>query len=58
MVERWRQETHTFHLPVRECSITLQDVALLLGLPIDGLVVTAPPLEAPPADVCERVLGI
>ncbi|KAM7514214.1 hypothetical protein LguiA_003797 [Lonicera macranthoides] len=58
MVERWRQETHTFHLPVGECSITLQDVAVLLGLPIDGLAVTAPPLDAPPADVCERVLGI
>ena len=58
MVERWWQETHTFHLPVGECSITLEDMAVLLGLPVDGHAVTAPPLDAPPADMCERVLGI
>lgn len=40
MVERWRPETHTFHLPVGECTITLQDVAMLLGLPVDGKAVT------------------
>ena len=40
LVERWRPETHTFHLPVGECTITLQDVAVLLGLPIQGKVVT------------------
>ncbi|XP_016207538.1 serine/threonine-protein phosphatase 7 long form homolog [Arachis ipaensis] len=35
-VERWRPETHTFHLPFRECTVTLQDVAFQLGLPVDG----------------------
>ncbi|QHO00311.1 uncharacterized protein DS421_13g405440 [Arachis hypogaea] len=35
-VERWRPETHTFHLPWGECTITLEDVAMQLGLPIDG----------------------
>ncbi|QHN85208.1 uncharacterized protein DS421_16g535360 [Arachis hypogaea] len=34
-VERWHHETHTFHMPFRECTITLQDVAYQLGLPID-----------------------
>ncbi|RYQ82119.1 hypothetical protein Ahy_B10g100711 [Arachis hypogaea] len=35
-VEWWRLETHTFHLPWGECTITLEDVAMQLGLPIDG----------------------
>ncbi|KAF1881871.1 hypothetical protein Lal_00038513 [Lupinus albus] len=40
MVERWRLETHTFHLPNGECTITLQDVAYQLSLPIDGKPIT------------------
>ncbi|RYQ97216.1 hypothetical protein Ahy_B08g093237 [Arachis hypogaea] len=32
LVERWRPETHTFHLPWGGVTITLQDVAYHLGL--------------------------
>ncbi|KAH1246778.1 Protein MAIN-LIKE 1 [Glycine max] len=34
--ERWHRETSSFHLPVGEVSITLDDVASLLHLPIVG----------------------
>ena len=36
LVERWRPETHTFNLPHGEMSITLQDVEVIYGLPIEG----------------------
>ncbi|WVZ55281.1 LOW QUALITY PROTEIN: hypothetical protein U9M48_005962 [Paspalum notatum var. saurae] len=36
LVDRWRSETHTFHLTVGEMAPTLQDVSYLLGLPLRG----------------------
>ncbi|XP_045828039.1 protein MAIN-LIKE 1-like [Trifolium pratense] len=35
-VERWHPETSTFHLPLGELGITLDDVQCLLHLPIQG----------------------
>jgi len=34
LCERWHAETSSFHLPVGEMNITLDDVACLLHLPI------------------------
>ncbi|CAN1165230.1 Serine/threonine-protein phosphatase 7 long form homolog, partial [Linum perenne] len=42
MIERWRPETSTFHLPFGECTITLEDIAYITGLPVDGEAVTRP----------------
>ncbi|KAL5191557.1 Protein MAIN-LIKE 2 [Glycine soja] len=35
-VERWHRETSSFHLPVGEVTITLDDVSSLLHIPITG----------------------
>ena len=59
LVERWRPETNTFHFPSGEATVTLEDVAYIYGLPVDG-----PPVAGQTfpgkfvASVCEEVLGI
>ncbi|KAK1692310.1 hypothetical protein QYE76_009007 [Lolium multiflorum] len=36
LIDRWRPEAHTFHLRAGEMTPTLQDVSMILGLPIQG----------------------
>lgn len=35
-VERWHRDTNSFHLPIGEMTITLDDVSSLLHIPITG----------------------
>ncbi|KAJ0510285.1 putative protein-serine/threonine phosphatase [Helianthus annuus] len=60
LVERWRPETHTFHLPFGETTVTLQDVNVLWGLPIEGVPVCGadtPISFSDAASMCENLLG-
>jgi hypothetical protein len=40
MVDRWRPETHSFHLPCGEMTVILEDMAMILGLSIRGRPIT------------------
>ena len=56
-VKRWQPETHTFHLPHGETMITLQDVEVLLGIPIDGEAIIGT-IDLTWAAECQSMLGI
>ncbi|XP_076930008.1 serine/threonine-protein phosphatase 7 long form homolog [Bidens hawaiensis] len=60
LVERWRPETNTFHLPFGEATVTLEDVNVLWGLPIEGLAIAPVEESYSPADrvhMCQTYLG-
>ena len=59
LVERWQLETHTFHFPHGEMLITLQDVEVILGLPIDGEVLVGPTVvvDGNWRQLCAELLG-
>ncbi|KAK4392512.1 protein MAIN-LIKE 2 [Sesamum angolense] len=56
LVERWRRETNTFHMTVGEMTVSLEDVAYLLGLPVDGKPVIGVTYTACDS-VCIKYLG-
>ena len=56
LVERWHPGTHTFHLPHGEMGITLQDIEVMLGVPVDGLPVTGG-VELDWPRLCLELLG-
>lgn len=58
LIERWRPETNTFHLRQGEMTITLEDVAVLTGLPIAGKAVTGVTDCDDWRSVCEELLGV
>ncbi|KAH1107619.1 hypothetical protein J1N35_011387 [Gossypium stocksii] len=58
LIERWRPKTHTFHLPCGECTITLENVQLQLGLPVDGSALTGFSQSADWGAVCYNLLSV
>ncbi|XP_015961385.1 serine/threonine-protein phosphatase 7 long form homolog [Arachis duranensis] len=46
LIERWRPETHTFHFPVGECAVSLEDVVMILSLPTNEIPVTGPTMSS------------
>ncbi|CAN6310225.1 unnamed protein product [Urochloa humidicola] len=58
LIDRWRPETHTFHLPCGEMTVTLQDVVMLFGLPIDGKAVTGKINPEGWRDTVELLFGV
>uniref|UniRef100_A0A8R7V8Y6 Aminotransferase-like plant mobile domain-containing protein n=1 Tax=Triticum urartu TaxID=4572 RepID=A0A8R7V8Y6_TRIUA len=36
LVDHWRPEMHSFHLPCGEMTVTLEDFAMIMALPIHG----------------------
>ncbi|XP_012483047.1 serine/threonine-protein phosphatase 7 long form homolog [Gossypium raimondii] len=57
LVERWHPETYTFHFLCGECTVTLEDVTIRLGLLIDGRPVTGVSSFTDPAVLCYQLLG-
>jgi hypothetical protein len=57
LIERWRPETHSFHLRPGEMTVTLQDVEVILGLPVEGEAVTGSSDLKDIEQLCTRLLG-
>ncbi|KAL0000988.1 hypothetical protein SO802_014769 [Lithocarpus litseifolius] len=57
LVERWRPETNSFHLPHGEMTITLQYIEVIIGVPVDGLPVVGFTCMDDWGDLCTELLG-
>ncbi|KAM0863615.1 hypothetical protein ACQ4PT_044474 [Festuca glaucescens] len=58
VVDIWHVETHSFHLPCGELTITLEDMAMITGLPIRGKPVIRKIESDRFRDMVEELLGV
>jgi hypothetical protein len=58
LIDRWRPETHTFHLPSSEITVTLLDVTMILGLPIKGTPICGMVSSTGWRDSIEQAIGL
>ena len=60
LVERWRPEMHTFHFAIGEYMVTLEDMALPLGIHVDGrLVIESTSFSKERiGNLCQSLLGV
>jgi hypothetical protein len=58
LVHRWCPWTHTFHRPSGEIMVTLQDITMILCLPIDGTPVCGMVSPARWRDSIGQVIGL
>ena len=56
LVEHWHLEMHTCHLLHGEMGITLQDIGVMLRVPVDGLLMVGKK-NLKWKDVCTELLG-
>ncbi|XP_021749204.1 uncharacterized protein LOC110714955 [Chenopodium quinoa] len=57
-VERWQPDTNTFHMPFGEITIMLHDVYYILGLRVDGSMVSATPSTDTLRDACSITMDL
>ena len=57
LVERWQPETHSFHLSHDEVTIMLQDMEVIMGVLVDGLLVVGYTNMDNWGNLCADLLG-
>ena len=58
LIERWPPKTNTFYFPSGEATVSLEDVAYIYGLPINGpIVIDRTFLNSLVSKVCLELLG-
>ncbi|XBI77992.1 hypothetical protein VPH35_087764 [Triticum aestivum] len=58
LIDRWRPETHSFHLSCGVMTVTLEDMAMISGLPINGEALTGTTVSANWRDRVGQLTGV